>query len=83
MLDEPGAIAPKAARAGAAGADDPVVALAGDRFVIRDETNSRTLGGGVVLNPLGRRVRKPLETLSQQSRMRWQGRVRAPPRSKR
>ena len=41
--------------------NDPVVALAGDRFVIRDETNRRTLGGGVVLNPLGRRVRKPLE----------------------
>ena len=41
--------------------DDPVVALAGDRFVIRDETNLRTLGGGIVLNPLGRRVRKPLE----------------------
>jgi selenocysteine-specific elongation factor len=30
--------------------------------VIRDETSRRTLGGGVVLNPLGRRVRKPLET---------------------
>ncbi|HXN12426.1 MAG TPA: SelB C-terminal domain-containing protein, partial [Candidatus Acidoferrales bacterium] len=34
----------------------------GDRFVIRDETNSRTLGGGIVLNPLGRRIRKPIET---------------------
>jgi len=41
--------------------EDPVVALSGDRFVIRDETNSRTLGGGVVLNPFGRRVRKPVE----------------------
>jgi selenocysteine-specific elongation factor len=41
--------------------DDPVVALFGDRFVIRDETNLRTLGGGVVLNPTGRRARKPLE----------------------
>jgi selenocysteine-specific elongation factor len=40
---------------------DPVVALAGDRFVLRDETNRRTVGGGVVLNPLGRRNRKPLE----------------------
>jgi selenocysteine-specific elongation factor len=39
----------------------PVVALAGDRFVIRDETNRRTVGGGVVLNPLGRRNRKPVE----------------------
>jgi selenocysteine-specific elongation factor len=41
--------------------DDAVVALAGDRFVVRDETNERTLGGGVVLNPLGRRSRKPLD----------------------
>ena len=40
---------------------EPVVALAGDRFVIRDETSRRTLGGGVVLNPLGRRNRKPAE----------------------
>ncbi len=40
---------------------EPVTALAGDRFVIRDETNVRTLGGGVVLNPMGRRTRKPLD----------------------
>ncbi len=61
VLDEAGTIAPKAAGLAQLVAEDPVVALAGDRFVIRDETNSRTLGGGVVLNPLGRRVRKPLE----------------------
>jgi len=28
---------------------------------VRDGTNERTLGGGVVLNPLGRRSRKPLD----------------------
>ena len=61
VLDDAGAIAPKAAGLAQLVAEDPVVALAGDRFVIRDETNSRTLGGGIVLNPLGRRVRKPLE----------------------
>src|SRR3984957_11413430 len=61
VLDEAGTIAPKAAGLAQLVAEDPVVALAGDRFVIRDETHSRTLGGGVVLNPLGRRVRKPLE----------------------
>src|SRR5208282_5788026 len=61
VLDDAGAIAPKAAGLAQLVAADPVVALAGDRFVIRDETNSRTLGGGVVLNPLGRRVRKPLD----------------------
>ncbi len=41
------------------------MALAGDRFVIRDETSRRTLGGGVVLNPLGRRNRKPAELYRQ------------------
>jgi selenocysteine-specific elongation factor len=41
--------------------NESVVALAGDRFVIRDETNVRTLGGGTVLNPAGRRTRKPLD----------------------
>ncbi len=61
ILDEAGTIAPKAAGLAQLVAEDPVVALAGDRFVIRDETNSRTLGGGIVLNPHGRRVRKPLE----------------------
>jgi selenocysteine-specific elongation factor len=29
----------------------PVMALRGDRFIIRDETAQRTLGGGVVLHP--------------------------------
>ena len=61
VLDDAGTIAPKSAGLAQFVAEDPVVALAGDRFVIRDETNSRTLGGGIVLNPLGRSVRKPLE----------------------
>jgi selenocysteine-specific elongation factor len=30
---------------------DPLIALRGDRFVIRDETAMRTLGGGLVLHP--------------------------------
>src|SRR5271163_3393010 len=61
VLDEAGAIAPKSAAFAQLVTEAPVVALSGDRFVIRDETNSRTLGGGIVLNPLGRRVRKPIE----------------------
>ena len=61
LLDDAGVIAPKTAGFAQLVTEDPVVALSGDRFVIRDETNSRTLGGGVVLNPFGRRVRKPLE----------------------
>ena len=61
VLDDAGVIAPKTAGFAQLVTEDPVVALSGDRFVIRDETNSRTLGGGVVLNPFGRRVRKPIE----------------------
>ncbi len=69
VLDDAGAIAPKASGLAQLVAEDPVVALAGDRFVIRDETNSRTLGGGIVLNPLGRRVRKPVESYRASLRM--------------
>jgi selenocysteine-specific elongation factor len=36
----------------------PVVALRGDRFVLRDETARRTLGGGVVVNPFAARHRR-------------------------
>ncbi|HEX3409812.1 MAG TPA: selenocysteine-specific translation elongation factor, partial [Candidatus Binataceae bacterium] len=61
VLEDPGEIPPKRKAMVQIVLSDPLVALAGDRFVIRDETNVRTLGGGVVLNPLGRRVRKPLE----------------------
>ena len=67
VLEAPGEIAPKHRALVQIVLNDPMVALAGDRFVIRDETNVRTLGGGVVLNPLGRRVRKPLEALSRAS----------------
>jgi selenocysteine-specific elongation factor len=69
VLDDAGAIAPKAAGFAQLVTEDPVVALAGDRFVIRDETNSRTLGGGIVLNPRGRRVRKPIEAYRANLRM--------------
>ncbi len=36
----------------------PVVALRGDRFVLRDETARRTLGGGVIVNPFAARHRR-------------------------
>jgi selenocysteine-specific elongation factor len=61
ILEDAIAIAPKARALVQIVTDDPIVALAGDRFVVRDETNVRTLGGGVVLNPLGRRSRRPHE----------------------
>jgi selenocysteine-specific elongation factor len=36
----------------------PVVALRGDRFVLRDETARRTLGGGIVVNPFAAHHRR-------------------------
>ncbi|MCZ6653337.1 MAG: selenocysteine-specific translation elongation factor, partial [Planctomycetota bacterium] len=35
---------------------EPVVAEWGRRFIIRDETDARTIGGGVVLRPVSRRL---------------------------
>jgi len=61
VLEAPGEIAPKKSALAQIVLNEPMVALAGDRFVIRDETSRRTLGGGGVLNPLGRRARRPLE----------------------
>jgi selenocysteine-specific elongation factor len=61
ILDEAAEIAPKKSALTQLVLNEPVTALAGDCFVIRDETNVRTLGGGVVLNPMGRRTRKPLD----------------------
>ncbi len=61
VLGESGSIAPNARGIVQLVLDEPVVALHRDRFVIRNQTNLRTLGGGIVLNPLGRHVRKPLD----------------------
>lgn len=61
VLEGAGEIAPKKSALAQLVLHEPMVALGGDRFVIRDETSRRTLGGGVVLNPLGRRVRRPLD----------------------
>ena len=38
--------------------DEPVLALRGDRFILRDETARATLGGGVVVNPFADRHRR-------------------------
>lgn len=61
FLGDADAIAPKSRGLVQLVLDAPMVALADDRFIVRDQTNVRTLGGGVVLNPLGRRNRKPLD----------------------
>jgi selenocysteine-specific elongation factor len=37
---------------------EPVAAMRGDHFIIRDETAQRTLGGGVVVHPLARKHKR-------------------------
>lgn len=37
---------------------ESILALRGDRFIVRDETATRTLGGGIVLHPWARRHRR-------------------------
>jgi selenocysteine-specific elongation factor len=38
--------------------DEPIGALRGDRFIIRDQSASRTLGGGLVLDPFAPATRR-------------------------
>ena len=38
--------------------DEPIGALRGDRFILRDQSASRTLGGGVVLDPFAPSTRR-------------------------
>lgn len=38
--------------------EEPVVALRGDRFILRDQTAQRTIGGGEVVNPFAHRHRR-------------------------
>ena len=42
--------------------DHPVGALTGDRFIMRDQSASRTLGGGVVLDPFAPAARRSTAT---------------------
>src|SRR5204863_6147627 len=37
---------------------EPVLAMRGDRFILRDETARRTLGGGQIVNPFADRHRR-------------------------
>ncbi len=37
---------------------EPVMALRGDRFIVRDETAQRTLGGGIVIHPWARKHKR-------------------------
>ncbi len=41
--------------------EKPVTALRGDRFILRDQSATRTLGGGVVIDPATQRARRGAE----------------------
>jgi selenocysteine-specific elongation factor len=58
ILDGRSAIAPRETGWAQLVLATPVIALRGDRFVIRDETARRTLGGGIVANPFAARHRR-------------------------
>lgn len=46
------ALAPGAGGIGQLVLDAPIAALHGDRFILRDQSSTRTLGGGVIIDPL-------------------------------
>jgi selenocysteine-specific elongation factor len=59
LLDEgAGALAPRSKGWVQVVTDEPILALRGDRFILRDETARWTLGGGVVVNPFAARHRR-------------------------
>jgi selenocysteine-specific elongation factor len=58
VLDGRDAIPPRAAGWAQIVLSEPVLALRGDRFILRDETARRTLGGGEVVNPFADRHRR-------------------------
>jgi selenocysteine-specific elongation factor len=58
LLDTRDALGPREAGWAQIVLQEPVPALRGDRFVLRDETARWTLGGGVVVNPIAARHRR-------------------------
>ena len=59
LLDGTPSLLPRAARGGRSSCcATPVVALRGDRFILRDETARWTLGGGTVVNPFAHAHRR-------------------------
>jgi len=55
--------------------NEPLLALRGDRFIIRDETAQRTLGGGVVLHPWAKKHKRSEPDLRQKLELLHSGDV--------
>jgi selenocysteine-specific elongation factor len=51
-------LAPGASRIGQLTLDEPVSALHGDRFILRDQSSTRTIGGGIIIDPSPPAVRR-------------------------
>lgn len=56
---------------------EPLLALRGDRFIIRDETARRTLGGGVVIHPWAKKHKRTESELQQKLRSLHEGELGA------
>jgi selenocysteine-specific elongation factor len=52
---------------------EPLLALRGDHFILRDETARRTLAGGVVINPWANRHKRGETELPRRLEALWQG----------
>jgi selenocysteine-specific elongation factor len=68
VLDEAGAIEPGREGFAQLRLESPVVAVAGERFIIRSYSPSQTIAGGLVLEPLATRARGRM-TLEARSRL--------------
>src|SRR5262249_35449090 len=61
ILDDRGSLPPRSTAFCQVVLEEPVVALRGDRFILRNQTAQGTLGGGEVLHPFARRHRRSEE----------------------
>jgi selenocysteine-specific elongation factor len=52
---------------------DPLLVMRGDRFIIRDETSTRTLGGGIVIHPWARKHKRGEPGLAERLRLLHRG----------
>ena len=52
---------------------EPLLVMRGDRFIVRDETSSRTLGGGVVIHPWASKHKKAEPGLQERLRLLHHG----------
>jgi len=52
------ALTPGASSMGQLVLDEPVSALHGDRFILRDQSSTRTIGGGIIIDPAPPAVRR-------------------------